>query len=357
MNILHAVKTWGAALLALAASATAAAAVDAVATTWLNVRSGPGGGFAVVTTLAPDTIVTVTECQDNGWCYVEHSGPSGWVSSTYLAAPSTGGGGAASTDPDCKMSLTLGPSGPSLSLVCGDGSMTLPLPGTTPPEPPPPPVGDQACFYTDPNYAGQEFCYGVGTLNSLNATFNNKISSVKIAGAARARLCDNTNLGGPCYTITGDTALLAAAVNDRASSLAVHTGNWLEVVPLPMPPVLPLLPVTHSSGLIDLNQTFTANLDNGSIGGAGADIWYHAVTATQKYIAPRNGAQLALGDGSNRGYAGCRVASFSAAEIPLGAIPVGTYVCVKTSEGRTSQFRLNGYAGTTMKLGYTTWTN
>lgn len=355
MKLLRAFKFVGAAVLGLAALAPAAQAVEAVATTWLNVRSGPGGGFAVVTTLAPNTAVNVTECQDNGWCYVEHAGPGGWVSSTYLAAPSAGGGGG--TDPDCKLSLTIGPSGPTLSLVCGDGSLSLPLPGTPPPEPPPPPVGDQACFFQDPNFGGQEFCYGTGTLNSLNAAFNNKISSVTLTGAARARLCDSTNLGGPCYTITSDTANLAAAINNKASSLAVHTGPWLEVVPLPLPPILPLLPVTHSTGLIDLNQTFTANLDDGSIGGAGADIWYHAVTQTQKFIAPRNGAQLALGDGSNRGYAGCRIASYNSAEIPLASIPVGTYVCVKTSEGRTSQFRLNGYAGTTMKLGYTTWTN
>ncbi|MDP2063051.1 MAG: SH3 domain-containing protein [Phaeovulum sp.] len=356
MKILRALKAFSTALAALAISAVSAAAVEAVATTWLNVRSGPGGGFGVVTTLAPNTVVNVSECQDNGWCYVEHAGPSGWVSSTYLAAPAAGGGGA-SADPNCKLSLTLGPSGPTLSLVCGDGSVTVPLPGTPPPPPPPPPVGDQACFYQDPNYGGQEFCYGTGTLNSLNATFNNKISSVKLFGAARARLCDNTNLGGPCFAVTSDTALLTAAINDKASSLAVHTGIWLDVVPLPLPPVLPLLPVTHSTGAIDLHQTFSANLDNGSIGSAGADIWYQAVTAAEKYITPRNGAQLALGDGSNRGYAGCRVASFSGAQISLNSIPVGTYVCVKTSEGRTSQFRLNGYVGTTMKLGYTTWTN
>jgi hypothetical protein len=36
---------------------------------------------------------------------------------------------------------------------------------------------------------------------------------------------------------------------------------------------------------------------------------------------------------------------------------VGSYVCVKTNQGRISQFRLNGYSGTTMNLGYTTWAN
>ncbi|WP_372838874.1 SH3 domain-containing protein [Phaeovulum sp.] len=352
MANIRTIQRVAAALAALLASAVAAAAVEAVSTTWLNVRSGPGTGFAVLTTLAPDMVVEVTECQDNGWCYVEHIGPSGWVSSTYLAAPPAAGGG----NSDCRLNLSLTPSGPKLELLCGSGSVTLPLPGATP-EPPAPPVGDQACFYLDINYGGQEFCYGVGTMNSLNATFNDRISSVRLMGVAKARLCDATNLGGPCFTIAADTPALAVAINDKASSLAVYTGTWLEVVPMPLMPIIPLAPVTHSSGAIDLHQTFTANLDNGSVGGAGVDLWYRAATATEKFLAPRNGAQLALGNGSNRGLAGCRIASYSGAEIPLSAIPVGTYVCVKTSEGRTAQIRLNGYAGTTMKLGYTTWAN
>jgi hypothetical protein len=38
-------------------------------------------------------------------------------------------------------------------------------------------------------------------------------------------------------------------------------------------------------------------------------------------------------------------------------VPPGTYVCARTDEGRISQFRANGFVGTTMKLGYTTWSN
>jgi len=42
----------------------------------------------------------------------------------------------------------------------------------------------------------------------------------------------------------------------------------------------------------------------------------------------------------------------------LEDVPVGTYVCVRTNEGRYSQFRVNqftpGYPHT-LKIGYTTW--
>lgn len=347
MELKRAILAGLAAFAALVLSATAALAVEAAATTTLNVRTGPGTGYTVIDSLDPGEVVEVGECASNGWCYIFQTGPNGWVSSNFLTvAPSGGGSGGAS--PDCSLSLSIDSSGkPTLSLNCGSGG----APAAPPPAPPsPPPVGDQACFYTSPNYGGAEFCYGTGTLNSLNATFNDRISSVRLQGAAKARVCRNTNLGGGCRVIAADTPHLGGAFNNKVSSLRVFTGA--APAPIPIPP-----PVTHSTGGIDLQQTFTADLDTGTVGGAGADIWYRAVTAVNKFITPRNGAQLALGDGSNRGFAGCKTATFSASPISIWSMPVGSYVCVRTSEGRISQFRLNGYAGTTMKLGYTTWAN
>jgi hypothetical protein len=48
----------------------------------------------------------------------------------------------------------------------------------------------------------------------------------------------------------------------------------------------------------------------------------------------------------------------SANRVSLRDIPVGSYVCVKTNEGRISQFRVNGISSgspKTLSLGYTTW--
>jgi len=117
-------------------------------------------------------------------------------------------------------------------------------------------------------------------------------------------------------------------------------------------------PQTYSTGPITLKQTFLADLDSNADGNANADIWFQAETATQRYLTPKNGAKLALGDLSNRGLAGCSAAHFSAGRVSLSDIPVGSYVCVKTNEGRISQFRLNGISGAavkTLQLGYTTW--
>ena len=70
----------GAIMLGLAGAALAA---PAVATTNVNVRSGPSSGYGQVDTLRRNELVEVTGCR-SGWCYVEKPGADGWVSARYL---------------------------------------------------------------------------------------------------------------------------------------------------------------------------------------------------------------------------------------------------------------------------------
>jgi uncharacterized protein YraI len=69
------------AIIDLFLSTVSALAYVAAATVSLNVRSGPGTSFGVVDVLYAGEPVEVTECASNGWCYIQHSGPNGWVSS------------------------------------------------------------------------------------------------------------------------------------------------------------------------------------------------------------------------------------------------------------------------------------
>ena len=62
----------------------AAFASPGEATAALNVRSGPGVGYAVVDTLQPGESVDIGQCQA-GWCYVTYNGPAGWAAATYLS--------------------------------------------------------------------------------------------------------------------------------------------------------------------------------------------------------------------------------------------------------------------------------
>jgi hypothetical protein len=128
--------------------------------------------------------------------------------------------------------------------------------------------------------------------------------------------------------------------------------------PGPGPGPGPSQPV-FSSGNVVIPQTYTVDLDKGTMGGGNNDdLWFQAVTNAQLFLKPVNGAQLAVGDGSNRGYDGCSTASFSTTAVPLGSLSTGTYVCAATGDGRVSQFRIVGITpGSPKKLtiNYTTW--
>ncbi|MBX9747659.1 MAG: hypothetical protein K2X34_12205 [Hyphomonadaceae bacterium] len=128
--------------------------------------------------------------------------------------------------------------------------------------------------------------------------------------------------------------------------------------PVPgLTPITPSASVVHAQGTGVVRQTYMFDLDTGAETGAGADLWFHAVSNTELYLEPRNGARLALGDGSDRGHSGCSSATLTTARIPLASLAAGTFVCARTSDGRVAQFRIDGVAGSPryMTLTFTTW--
>jgi hypothetical protein len=146
------------------------------------------------------------------------------------------------------------------------------------------------------------------------------------------------------------------------STCTARTGGFdcrpnIRLAPGVLREVLRPAPQTHATGALSVPQTYLFDLDNGAVGASG-DIWFHAVTNTQLYLEPSGGAQMAVGDRSNRGRDGCAAATYSTTRVALGAVPVGSYVCVRTNEGRISQFRVNAISSSsprTLSLGYTTW--
>jgi hypothetical protein len=115
---------------------------------------------------------------------------------------------------------------------------------------------------------------------------------------------------------------------------------------------------TLSTGPVELRQTYVVNFDNGQVTQDGGDLWFQAETAELLYLTPVGGARIGVGDRSNRGYDGCAAARMTRDRVSLRDVPEGSYVCMRTDEGRISQFRVNGIsAGSpkTLSLGYTTW--
>ncbi len=64
--------------LALLAGTGAALADPGQATAGVNVRSGPGVNYPVVSALQPGEAIDIGQCQGT-WCYVTHNGPDGWA--------------------------------------------------------------------------------------------------------------------------------------------------------------------------------------------------------------------------------------------------------------------------------------
>lgn len=165
--------------------ASGALAAPATATTNVNVRTGPGTNFSILGALQRGQNVDAVECVDSGWCRVEHNGPTGWVSSRYLAAPNQGQTAAPAQSPAAQPASQNG-----------------------------------ACFYTEQDFGGREYCSSANTFNDLG-TFDDAIRSYKVFEGAHVNFCIDPNMGGPCYEGARSTPTLGGPLDRQASSLRV----------------------------------------------------------------------------------------------------------------------------------------
>lgn len=141
-----------------------------------------------------------------------------------------------------------------------------------------------------------------------------------------------------------------AAAEDRIRQLR-------QLAALPPTPV-PAAPPVRTTGTLQIPQTYLADLDQGTVTQAGADLWFEAETATQLYVTPSNGAALAVGDLSRRNLEACRSARYDAYRVPLSALPPGSFLCVRTNEGRFALVGITALTGAsprTLSLSYLTW--
>ena len=207
MTVAMLLRRLGFAAAAFLSTSIAASALEAAATAAVNVRTGPGTGYGVVDQLHPGEVVDVVECNAaNTWCRIFHSGPDGWVSRSYLGAPSGGGSGSG-----VQVGVTIP--------LPGGGSITFGTSGYTPPSPGPAPVPKRVCVYDFQNYAGPSVCVNAGVSDpNVTGFWNNRVTSVRVFGGAKIRLCQNPGYGGFCRTITHNESLLGGALNNNASS-------------------------------------------------------------------------------------------------------------------------------------------
>lgn len=133
-----------------------------------------------------------------------------------------------------------------------------------------------------------------------------------------------------------------------------QTAFWVQirVGPTPTP-----TPEEYNSGKFDLEQTFHGDLDSIAQTSSGSDIWFRAVSSTEKYLVPENGARLRIMS-SLPSYDDCASASLSSQAISLDDFDEGTLFCFETDEGRFGRFETENITGgsvQTITLDVVTW--
>lgn len=195
-----------------------ASAAPAEATASVNVRGGPSTSYPVVDTLRAGEDVDVLGCR-SGWCYIEHSGPDGYVSSSYLRR--TSGGSSSSMEPNFNLSFNF----PNGSFSIGNGGVSIGV-GPGRPDPAPGPGGprpgrDEVCFYENVNYGGSRFCLEDGeSIRAIGGRWNDRISSIRNPDGLRVTVCDDYGYRD-CRTYTTSARSLGG-LNDRISSIRVR---------------------------------------------------------------------------------------------------------------------------------------
>lgn len=213
MNAKHITVLSSAAAVVLLSTA-AAFAQPGVATGAVNVRTGPGTGYAKVGTLSAGELVDVKQCQGS-WCFVDrNAGTDGWVSANYLQ-PAAAQPAPSEPDIPFNFGVTVGPGGPSFSFGIGDAPPPAPVP-------PPAPATPKVCFFKGASYEGVSFCVSPGDSNPILAGgWNNSISSISVQGGAQVTVCKNANYGGSCATIITSKSSLSSYNNAISSFQAL----------------------------------------------------------------------------------------------------------------------------------------
>jgi uncharacterized protein YraI len=313
-----------------------------VALIGLNVRSGPGTGYPVIGTLPAGQAARITgQNADGTWWQIvfpPDSGGRGWVSS------STQYGTAYNVE---SVPIVETPAPPTYTPTSTSTPTDTPQPTHTPTNTPtpthtptnvPPPQVPTIFYFQSDHYtitAGQ------------SATLSWDLANAQWAHLRYGSTEEGVVAPGHKTVSPGSTTVYTLIAHNAAGDTTADVTITVN----------PAAPVTHATGALSIPQTYMADLDEGTIGSGGADIWFEAQTATQRYVTPVNGAKIVkVSGGISRD--SCASAAVSSAKINVNNLPVGMYVCVHTNTGRVSGFRVNAAIGAspgTLKIGFTTW--
>ena len=94
--------------------------------------------------------------------------------------------------------------------------------------------------------------------------------------------------------------------------------------------------VVPQTWLVDLETATLLDLPSSP----NADVWFHAVSDTERYLEPFNSATMAVYGATRPGKSGCLGLALSADPVPVENLPTGTFVCVLTVEGNMAEVEI-----------------
>lgn len=246
---------------------------------------------------------------------------------------------------------------------------STPAPTSTPTEAP---CTDNSSFVADVSIPdntsmtpGQSFDKTWRLRNSGTCTWTLEYDVVFVDGNIMGGPASKALVGSVAPGSTVDVTLDLTA----PSSNGTFRGNWrlrngsgvlfgttfyvqIIVGPTPTP-----VPQVHKADTITVNSSFHFDLDEGDPAApAGTkDAWYRGVSAVEQYLTPENGALFKKWGSSVPTFEDCKNAVLSGAEISLADLPVGTWVCYRTNQGRYGRFETEGKTTTTWTIDFRTW--
>lgn len=116
-------------------------------------------------------------------------------------------------------------------------------------------------------------------------------------------------------------------------------------------------PETFRTASVTLSPRDVVNMDGTGSGSWDTDIWLQGNTQDSAMLSSFGDALMAK-PGQQQTYNGCMSARYASRAIKLDDMNVGDYVCVKTSEGRFAEYRINELRigrDIAVSIGYTTW--
>jgi hypothetical protein len=169
---------------------------------------------SVVNDVEEDQLVTVTECRrgDRGRrCFIEIPGRDGWVDQRRVEPydEDTGESGGSITFDFGGVGVTIGEDGAGVSIGGGTGSSG-------------PSSGARACFFEHADYNGRSFCVRRGdNVPNVGYGWNDRISSIRLYGGARAEACTDDQYNGSCQSYDSNASSIGS-YNDTYSSVRVY---------------------------------------------------------------------------------------------------------------------------------------